>query len=41
MPWQQKIPYFQPIGISFVDGTGTSGVLCGVSDGKLLVMKYL
>ncbi|NMD71560.1 hypothetical protein HHO41_14755 [Bacillus sp. DNRA2] len=43
MPWLQKIPYLinQPIGVSFIDGTGASGVLCGTSDGKLLVMKYL
>ncbi|MFG6120341.1 hypothetical protein [Thalassobacillus sp. B23F22_16] len=43
MPWQQKVPYFygQPIGVSFVDGTGASGVLCGISEGKLLVMQYL
>ncbi|WP_028784649.1 hypothetical protein [Thalassobacillus devorans] len=43
MPWQQKVPYLlgQPIGVSFVDGTGTSGVLCGISEGKLLVMQYL
>ncbi|SES02157.1 hypothetical protein [Salipaludibacillus aurantiacus] len=43
MPWQQKIPYLtgQPVGVSFVNGTGTSGILCGVSDGKLLVMEYL
>ncbi len=27
MPWHQKIPYLmnQSIGVSFVDGTGTSG----------------
>lgn len=43
MPWQQKIQYLygQPIGVSFVDGTGTSGILCGVSDEKLLVIEYL
>lgn len=43
MPWQQKIPYLinQPIGVSFLDGTGASGVLCGVSSGKLLVIQYL
>ncbi|MEW8987254.1 MAG: hypothetical protein AB2401_09685 [Bacillus sp. (in: firmicutes)] len=43
MPWQQKIPYLinQPIGVSFLDGTGASGVLCGASSGKLLVIKYL
>lgn len=43
MPWQQKIPYLmnQAIGVSFTDGTGASGVLCGTSGGKLLVMEYL
>ncbi|SEA90802.1 hypothetical protein SAMN05421743_11066 [Thalassobacillus cyri] len=43
MPWQQKIQYLygQPIGVSFMDGTGTSGILCGLSDGKLLVIEYL
>ncbi|MGD6994031.1 hypothetical protein [Sutcliffiella horikoshii] len=43
MPWQQKIQHLmnQPIGVSFVDGTGASGVLCGISGGKLLVMEYL
>jgi hypothetical protein len=43
MPWQQKIQYLvgQPIGVSFVNGQGTSGILCGASDGKLLVIEYL
>ncbi|MGI8316989.1 hypothetical protein [Halobacillus mangrovi] len=43
MTWQQKIQYFigQPVGVSFVNGQGTSGILCGVSDGKLLVIEYL
>jgi len=43
MPWQQKIRSLigYPIGISFVNGQGTSGILCGTSDGKLLVMEYL
>lgn len=43
MSWQQKINYLigQPVGISFKDGTGTSGVLCGTSNGKLLVIEYL
>ncbi|MER2118967.1 MAG: hypothetical protein ABS935_01800 [Solibacillus sp.] len=42
-PWQHKISYLigQPIGISLVNGQGTSGVLCGVSNGKLLVVEYL
>ena len=43
MPWQQKIPYLinQPVGVSLTNGQGTSGVLCGVSDGKLLLYEYL
>ncbi|MGE7944793.1 hypothetical protein ACQKNB_22290 [Lysinibacillus xylanilyticus] len=43
MPWQYKIRYLlgQPVGVSFTNGQGTSGVLCGVSDGKLQVMEYL
>lgn len=43
MLWQYKIKFLMghPIGISFTNGQGTSGVLCGTSDGKLLVMEYL
>ncbi|MEC2073335.1 hypothetical protein [Alkalihalophilus marmarensis] len=43
MQWLQKIPYLtnQPIGVSFMNGAGTSGVLCGTSDQKLLVLEYL
>ncbi|QCR31326.1 hypothetical protein [Lysinibacillus sp. SGAir0095] len=43
MQWQYKIRYLmgQPIGISLANGQGTSGILCGVSDGKLLVMEYM
>jgi len=43
MPWQQKINYLigQPVGISLSNGQGTSGVLCGTSGGKLLVIEYL
>ena len=42
-PWQHKISYLmgQPIGISLANGQGTSGILCGVSNGKLLVIEYL
>ncbi|MFE7060985.1 hypothetical protein ACFVAD_02385 [Sutcliffiella sp. NPDC057660] len=41
--WQMKIPYLigQPIGVSFMDGTGTSGVLCSADGQKLYVMEYL
>lgn len=43
MPWQQKVRYLigQPIGISLANGQGTSGVLCGTSGEKLLVIEYL
>lgn len=43
MPWQNKIRYLlgQSIGISLSNGQGTSGVLYGTSQGKLLVIEYL
>lgn len=43
MPWYFKIRFLigQPVGVSFTNGQGTSGVLCGTSDGKLLVIEYL
>jgi hypothetical protein len=43
MPWQQKISYLigQPVGISLTIGQGTSGVLCGTSGEKLLVIEYM
>ncbi|MEC0277075.1 hypothetical protein [Peribacillus frigoritolerans] len=43
MQWQQKIRYLigQPVGISLANGQGTSGVLCGTSGSKLLVIEYL
>ncbi|WP_238602228.1 hypothetical protein [Lysinibacillus parviboronicapiens] len=31
----------QPVGISLTNGQGTSGILCGVAGGKLLVLEYL
>lgn len=43
MPWHQKIRHLigQPVGVSLSNGQGTSGILCGTSDGKLLVLEYL
>lgn len=43
MPWQQKIRYLigQPVGISLTNGQGTSGILCGISGTKILVIEYL
>lgn len=29
------------VGISFIDGTGTSGVLCSIRDGEAYVLEYL
>ncbi|MDR0266647.1 hypothetical protein [Paenibacillus sp.] len=43
MPWQYKISSLigLPIGVSLSNGQGTSGILCGTSNGKLLVLEYL
>ncbi|CAN7326022.1 hypothetical protein LJR015_003093 [Peribacillus frigoritolerans] len=43
MPWQQKINYLigQPVGISLTNGQVTSGVLCGTSGEKLLVIEKM
>ncbi|PEJ50782.1 MULTISPECIES: hypothetical protein [unclassified Bacillus (in: firmicutes)] len=43
MPWNQKIRYLigQPVGVSLTNGQGTSGVLCGVSDSKVLIIEYM
>lgn len=41
--WQHKINQLigQPIGISFRNGQGTSGILCSASNGQLQVIEYL
>ncbi|MDF2923453.1 MAG: hypothetical protein K0R57_2367 [Paenibacillaceae bacterium] len=43
MPWQEKAISLMgsPIGVSFMNGQGTSGVLCGLENGELFVMEYL
>ncbi|OCA85336.1 hypothetical protein [Pseudobacillus wudalianchiensis] len=43
MPWQDKVSQLmgQPVGISFSNGQGTSGILCRVSGGKVFVIEYL
>ncbi|ATP39921.1 hypothetical protein CSE16_07575 [Solibacillus sp. R5-41] len=43
MQWLQKVGHLtgQPVGISLTNGQGTSGILCGTSNGKLLVIEYL
>ncbi|MDM5188908.1 hypothetical protein QUF99_16755 [Bacillus sp. DX4.1] len=43
MPWQQKVQYLigQPVGVSLVNGQGTSGVLCNVYGGHIYLYEYL
>lgn len=43
MQWHHNIVGLmgKPIGISFTNGQGTSGILCGISGGKLQVIEYL
>ncbi|THF79603.1 hypothetical protein E6C55_12270 [Cohnella fermenti] len=40
---QQKATYFmgRPVGISFRNGTGASGILCNVQNGQLSLLQYL
>lgn len=41
--WQDRIRELlgRPVGVAFRDGTGTSGVLCGVRDRVLYIMEYM
>lgn len=43
MPWQLRIWRLigRPIGISFRNGQGTSGILCNIQGNTLFVMEYL
>jgi len=43
MPWSQKVPYLlgKPVGVSFTNGQGTSGILCSVHGGQVYLMEYL
>ncbi len=43
MPWQQTVYSMlgSPIGISFYNGQGTSGVLCSVQEEVLYVIEYM
>jgi hypothetical protein len=43
MPVQQKAYALigRPVGISLMDGTGVSGILCNVQGGSLYVIEYL
>jgi hypothetical protein len=43
MHWQQKMGYLigHPVGISFTNGQGTSGLLCQAHGGQVYIMEYL
>lgn len=43
MPWQQKLPFLlhQPVGVSFINGQGVSGILCGAHNGEIYLLQYL
>ncbi|WP_342045933.1 hypothetical protein [Bacillus sp. OTU530] len=43
MPWQQYMSSLigQPVGVSLMNGQGTSGVLCNVDGGYIYLMEYL
>ncbi|MGB3262033.1 hypothetical protein [Paenisporosarcina sp.] len=43
MNWQHKIMHLigQPIGVSFTNGQGTSGILCNADGEELYIMEYL
>lgn len=43
MQWHHKIGQLigEPIGISFTNGQGTSGILCSTSNHQLYVIEYL
>jgi hypothetical protein len=43
MPIQQKADALigRPVGISLMDGTGVSGILCSVHGGSIYVIEYL
>jgi len=43
MPWQRKIRrlYNMPVGVSFINGRGTSGILCGAQSGELYILEYI
>lgn len=43
MPWQMKLEFLmnKPIGVSFTNGQGTSGILCSVENGEIYLLEYL
>ncbi|CAN7322882.1 hypothetical protein [Paenibacillus sp. LjRoot56] len=43
MPIQQKAYALigRPVGVSLMDGTGVSGILCSVQGGSIYVIEYL
>ncbi|TCT16040.1 hypothetical protein EDC18_10254 [Natranaerovirga pectinivora] len=43
MHWQQELHHLmdQPVGVSFIDGTGTSGILCDAYNNEIYLLEYL
>lgn len=43
MPWQMKLEFLinKPIGVSFANGQGTSGILCSVENEEIYLLEYL
>lgn len=43
MPYQMNLYYLinQPVGVSLIDGTGVSGILCSVNDVEIYLLEYL
>lgn len=43
MPYQTRYQYLinQPVGVSFMNGQGTSGILCDVNEREIYLLEYL
>ena len=43
MPWQMTMQYLinKPVGVSLMDGTGVSGILCSITHNEIYLLEYL
>lgn len=43
MPWKTTMQYLinKPVGVSLIDGTGVSGILCSITHSEIYLMEYL
>lgn len=43
MPWQATMQYLikKPVGVSLVNGTGVSGILCTITHKEIYLLEYL